>query len=549
MKREDAVLEDAQRQTEIASKLMEREAELETKEKDLANKQGDLLAQETDLKAKREDLNAREDALKEDKEILAGQLDVIVAGLDAVAKGDLDVSDDPDDASRWLFFDPAAPQDQVDWNAIWAPLLPAYDFVMGIGRQLRKLRGEAMQDRAAAKDTRQQADALRSEAETKDTKASRKLEVASEREAQVEAREQASQTALQEQRDQLVKDKDTFKLHEVDREVEFAQREAKVKAEEATSQKHLEAANRQAEAIKANAEKRAKETIQKASDEKHRVLLLKELLMRLANRTVGYNRECDTLVFTKRDAFAEQIPQVEIEDPDAISTICQGYMAANTVMEEEASKRGAARVAKERADLQHERVRVQNREATFDAKLAVIEGLSEGSIRFSPSATIGKFSSRLFARSRGNQLMKRINQSPEAAEDVAHFFLNVEEQAQRARDKALDDQERASEAMARAKQMEEENSKAQRSIESKLAYADAQKLAVEHVTKQLAGTSKKLKTSLDSVHSIMEIASKYIARDRIQGFRAEVKGRIADAQEFLKQFGNDRNRDSDGRER
>ena len=132
MKREDAVLEEAQRQTEIASKLMEREAELETKEKELEVK-------ETNLKAEQTDLNEREDALTKDKEVLAGQLDVIVAGLDAVAKGDLDVSDDPDDASRWLFFDPAAPQDQVDWNAIWAPLLPAYDFVVGIGRQLRKL--------------------------------------------------------------------------------------------------------------------------------------------------------------------------------------------------------------------------------------------------------------------------------------------------------------------------------------------------------------------------------------------------------------------------
>ena len=274
MKRENATLEEAQRQTEIASKLMEREAELETKEKDLEiqkieldTKQGDLEIKETNLKAEQTDLNEREDALKKDKEVLAGQLDVIVAGLDAVAKGDLDVSDDPDDASRWLFFDPAAPQDQVDWNAIWAPLLPAYDFVMGIGRQLRKLRGEAMQDRAAAKDTRQQADALRSEAEIKDTEASRRLVAASEREAQVEAREQAGQTALREQRDQLVKDTDTFKQHEVFREAEFAEREAKVKAEEATSQKHLEAANHQAEAIKANADREAQTILQKARAE------------------------------------------------------------------------------------------------------------------------------------------------------------------------------------------------------------------------------------------------------------------------------------------
>ena len=121
-----------------------------------------------------------------------------------------------------------------------------------------------MQDRAAAKDTRQQADALLSEAEIKDTEASRKLVAASEREAHVEAREQASQTALQEQRDQLVKDKDTFKQHEVFREAEFAEREAKVKAEEATSQKHLEAANCQAEAIKANADREAQTLLQKA---------------------------------------------------------------------------------------------------------------------------------------------------------------------------------------------------------------------------------------------------------------------------------------------
>ena len=126
-----------------------------------------------------------------------------------------------------------------------------------------------MQDRAAAKDTRQQADALRSEAETKDTEASRKLGEASEREAQVKAREQAGQTTLQEQRDQLVKDQDTFKQHEVAREAEFAEREAKVKAEEATSQKHLEAANHQAEAIKASADREAQTLLQKAKSDQH----------------------------------------------------------------------------------------------------------------------------------------------------------------------------------------------------------------------------------------------------------------------------------------
>ena len=108
-----------------------------------------------------------------------------------------------------------------------------------------------------------------SEAEIKDTEAARKLVAASEREAHVKAREQASQTAIQKQRDQLVKDKDTFKQHENAREAEFAEREAKVKAEEETSQKHLEAANRDAEAIKANSDREAQTLLQKTRSEQH----------------------------------------------------------------------------------------------------------------------------------------------------------------------------------------------------------------------------------------------------------------------------------------
>ena len=260
VKREDSVLEEAQRQTEIASKLMEREAELETKKKELDTKQNDLATEQKDL-------NEREDALTKDKEIFATEKIAVSAGLDALATQELVVKEDPKTNEATFFYGPSAPKEPDAKRSMWARIFPARDFVLSIGRQLRKLRGEAMQDRAAAKDTRQQADALRSEAEIKDTDASRKLVAASEREAQVKAREQAGQTALQEQRDQLVKDKDTFKQHEVAREAEFAEREAKVKAEEATSQKHLEAANRQSEAIKANADREAQTLLQKARSE------------------------------------------------------------------------------------------------------------------------------------------------------------------------------------------------------------------------------------------------------------------------------------------
>ncbi|PLW74800.1 hypothetical protein, partial [Cohaesibacter celericrescens] len=82
--------------------------------------------------------------------------------------------------------------------------------------------------------------------------------------------------------------------------------------------------------------------------------------------------------------------------------------------------------------------------AAVEASSAVIEGLKENIIKYKPSSRNEKFSVRFWAnQKKGDELLERINQDVEAAEEMANHLRTYDEQTRKAKDLAQDEQDEA----------------------------------------------------------------------------------------------------------